>query len=309
MDLRQLRALVCIADTGSMTRAAEVLHIVQPALSRQLKLLEDDLGVILFERSRHGMTLTHEGQILLDYARRALQELERARIEIQPATQFIQGKVALGLLPSLSERLACALMQSCQQRYPGIRLHFSVAYAGHMQNWLDQGEIDLALLYHPDPSTALQLTPVFHEQLWVAAPSSAGLCANQQIALAELQQQALILPSVSHGIRTLVDHLAAFSRLDLSIIAETNSLDIQKALVISGHGWTILPLLAFIDELKQGKLCGAPLSDPSLQRTIAVAQSALRRTPLAVRCVRELLLDELKQLHQNEQWQGSQWID
>lgn len=309
MDLRHLRALVCIAETGSMTRAAEILHIVQPALSRQLKLLEEDVGAVLFERGRHGMSLTNEGQILLDYTRRALQELERARIEIQPNTQSIQGKVALGLLPSISERLACSLMQRCQHDYPGIRLHFSVAYAGHMQDWLDQGDIDLALLYHPDPSASLQLTPVFHEQLWLAAPADAGLQVDRPVALAELQQQALILPSVSHGIRTLVDHLTAFSQLKLNIIAETNSLDIQKALVINRQGWTILPLIAFIRELREGRLSAAPLSDPSLQRTIAIAQSAVRRQPVAVRCVRELLLDELKRLHQHEQWQGSQWIE
>lgn len=308
MDMRQLRAVVTIADTGSMTRAAEVLHIVQPALSRQLKLLEDELGVCLFDRSRNGMKLTTEGQILLDYARRALNELERARAELLPTKLSVTGNVALGLLPSLSEHLACAMMNTVALRYPAIKLRFSVGYAGHIQDWLEHGEIDLALLYHPDSSGIFELLPVFHEQLWVAAPVSAGLHDQQTIALADLQHKPLILPAASHGIRNMVDQLAALHQLELSISAETNSLDIQKALVIAGHGWTILPLPAFIAELNAGQLCGAALSDPSLQRTIAIAQSRTRRQPLAVRCIKEILFEELKALHQNHQWQGSQWL-
>ncbi len=308
MDMRQLRALVTIADTGSMTKAAEVLHIVQPALSRQLKLLEEELGVILFERNRSGMKLSNEGKILLDYARRALLELERARAELQPTTLSVTGSVALGLLPSLSERLACALMESAALNYPGIKLHFSVGYAGHIQQWLEQGDIDLALLYYPDTSKTIELSPVFHEQLWVAAPPDAGLHVDRAITLADLQSRPLILPAVSHGIRSLVDHLAALNQLKLEIKAETNSLDVQKALVKAGHGWTILPLLAFIDELKQASLCGSPLSDAALQRTIAIAQSALRRQSLAVRCIKELLHQAIQTLHQTENWQGSRWL-
>ena len=91
MDLKQLRALVAVAETKSVTRAAALLNRVQPAISRQLQLLEQDMQVELFERGRHGMTLTREGEILVDYARRALNELDRARAEILPKDAAIQG--------------------------------------------------------------------------------------------------------------------------------------------------------------------------------------------------------------------------
>ena len=103
MDVRQLAALVAVAETGSVTRAAEVLHLVQPAVSRQIKLLEDELGAPLFERTRHGMALTDDGRILLQHARRALSELERARAEIRPASGELRGLVTLGLSPSIAE--------------------------------------------------------------------------------------------------------------------------------------------------------------------------------------------------------------
>jgi DNA-binding transcriptional LysR family regulator len=93
-----------------------------------------------------------------------------------------------------------------------------------------------------------------------------------------------------------VDHLAAASQLSLNIIAETNALDIQKALVRAGHGWTILPPIAFYEEMRLQTLRGAPLSDAGLQRTLGIGQSAVRRTPPAVACVRQLLMESLFQL-------------
>ena len=104
MDLKQLTALVAIADTGSVTRAAEILHIVQPAVSRQIQLLVQELDCSLFERSRQGMRLTADGRKLVERARRVLAELERARIEIRPATEQLTGTVTCLLYTSPSPR-------------------------------------------------------------------------------------------------------------------------------------------------------------------------------------------------------------
>ena len=118
MDVRQLAALVAVAETGSVTRAAEVLHLVQPAVSRQVKLLEDELGAPLFERTRQGMRLTDDGQILLEHARRALSELERARAEIRPVSGELRGLVTLGLSPSFAEPIGEALVARLAAEHP-----------------------------------------------------------------------------------------------------------------------------------------------------------------------------------------------
>jgi LysR family transcriptional regulator, nitrogen assimilation regulatory protein len=110
MDLKQLKAFLTVAETGNVTRAAEVLHLVQPAVTRQLKLLEDDIGARLFDRERHGMVLTAAGHSLIAYARRAMLELERARAEIAGADSGIGGLVTLGLLPSSIDALAGPLV-------------------------------------------------------------------------------------------------------------------------------------------------------------------------------------------------------
>src|SRR6516165_1111547 len=106
VDLRQLTALVTVAEAGSVTRAARLLHMVQPAVTRQIRTLEEELGVPLFDRTRHGMVPTAEGELLVERARRALGELERARTEIRPVPGEVAGIVSVGLLESVDDLLA-----------------------------------------------------------------------------------------------------------------------------------------------------------------------------------------------------------
>ncbi|CAM5531253.1 HTH-type transcriptional regulator HdfR [Streptomyces antimycoticus] len=106
LDVRQLKALVTVAEVGSVTRAAELLHLVQPAVTRQIRTLEEELGVPLFERTRQGMRPTEAGAIMADRARRALNELERARAEVQPTPGVVTGIVTVGLLESTTDLLA-----------------------------------------------------------------------------------------------------------------------------------------------------------------------------------------------------------
>jgi DNA-binding transcriptional LysR family regulator len=121
MDIKQLRALLALADTGSVTRAAKLLHIVQRTVSRQLRLLEEDVGTTLLERGRYGSELTEAGQTLVEYARRALHDLDRARAEITPVPGAIAGTVNIGLLPSTADLLASSLLAAVSASHPTIK--------------------------------------------------------------------------------------------------------------------------------------------------------------------------------------------
>lgn len=294
MDLKQLKAFLTVADTGNVTRAAEALHLVQPAVSRQLRLLEDDIGAPLFERERHGMVLTEAGQSLVGYARRAMLELDRARMEITGSRQGIGGLVTLGLLPSTVDLLSSALVAAVAAQYPGIRMRIAVGYAGTLLQWLESGEIDAALLYGAERSPDVQVTPLVEEDLWVIAPARAGLRRDQPLPLRQLQQQRMVLPSTPHGIRALVDHACAVKKIELAIAAETNALSVQRSLVLGGLGWTILPPIAVADDLREGRLSGAPLCQPDIARTIVLALPNQRPTGQHVRCTVDLLVREVQ---------------
>src|ERR1700760_1853326 len=205
MDIKQLRAFLTIAETGSVTRASEVLHIVQPAVSRQLRLLEEDLGTPLFYRGRHGMEPTEAGTILIDRARRVLRELDQARDEIRPEPGALSGLVSVGLLPSTSDLLAAPLVCRLQELYPELEVNVTVGYAGHLRQWLAGGEVDVALLYDIRPSTALAIQMLLEERLYLVGPSEAGLRADVPVSLQGVADSRLILPTPPHGLRILFE--------------------------------------------------------------------------------------------------------
>lgn len=308
MDFKQLRAFMTVADTGNVTRAAELLHLVQPAVSRQLRLLEEDIGTELFERERHGMVLTDAGKALLVYARRAMLELDRARAEIGGAVDGIGGLVTVGLLPSTADIMSSALVSAVAASYPGIRMRIAMGYAGTLQQWLETGEIDAALLYGVERSANILSRPLLEEDLWIVGPAAAKLRRKKPVPLASLVDKPLILPSGPHGIRTLVDHACAVSGVELTVAAETNAMSIQKSLVLGGHGLTVLPPIAFADELERGLVSAAPLSDPKITRTIVLALPANRAVGSHVRRAVELLVECARNAVARGAWLEARWL-
>jgi LysR family nitrogen assimilation transcriptional regulator len=308
MDFKQLRAFLTVADTGNVTRAAELLNLVQPAVSRQLRLLEEDIGSELFERERHGMVLTDSGKALLVYARRAMLELDRARAEIGGAVDGIGGLVTVGLLPSTCDLLASSLVSAVAANYPGIRMRIAMGYAGTLHQWLESGEIDIALLYGVERSPDIHTKPLLNEALWVVGAPSAKLRRQKPVPLASLAGQPLILPSGPHGIRMLVDHACAVSNVELTVVAETNAMSIQKSLVLGGHGLTILPPIAFADELARKQVSAAPLCDPNITRTIVLALPANRAVGQHVRRTADLLVQCVQDAVQRGAWLEARWL-
>ena len=171
VDLKQLTAVIAVTETGSVTRAAELLHTVQPALTRQIKMLEAELGTELFQRTRQGMRPTPAGLTFVEYARRALAELDRARAEIEPDPGELHGTVTIGLLASTADLLADALVSTTREQHPQLLLRITAGYAGDVMNWLETGTVDVGLLYQTSPTIAVELRPLIDGTLWAVAPS------------------------------------------------------------------------------------------------------------------------------------------
>jgi LysR family nitrogen assimilation transcriptional regulator len=285
VDVKQLRAIVTVAEVGSVTRAAELLHLVQPAVTRQIRTLEQELGVPLFERTGQGMRPTEAGVIMVDRARRALNELERARAEVQPALGKVTGIVTVGLLESTSDLLAEPLVTAVARDHPGVLLRLMTAYSGHLQQWLDEGDLDLALLYNLDSTPSLNARPLVRERLWAVAPPSAGLRADVPVPFTEAARHPLVMPSSGHALRSLIDAAAARAGVDLDVAVQTNSMRVQMRLVLAGHGWTVLPGVGITDEVAHGAVTAAPLTEPDVRRSIVLATPRFGRTPPAVEAV------------------------
>lgn len=303
MDLKQLRALVTVAECGSVTRAADLLHLVQPAVSRQISSLESELGVELFERSRHGMRPTDAGAALIVRARRALTELEHARAEIEPDRGEVTGIASVGILGGLAELLAEPLVRVVAEKHPGIELHLATAYSGHLQQWLDAGDLDLSLLYNLRGSQTVRVLPLVRDHLWAVAPASAGLCADQPVDLATVLAQPFIMPIAGrHGLRILIDQARVQLDVEPRIVAQANSMTLQTLLVEAGHGWTILPASGVSTDVASGRLSAAPLRNPGISRTIGLGLPRTGRTPPAVEAVATELLALIRSTVRSGLW-------
>lgn len=304
MDLRQLRALLTVSETRSVTRAAAVLNLVQPAVSRQLRLLEEEFGTPLFTRERNGMELTDAGKLLAEHARRAFRELDQARTEIQSAQAAVSGVVNLGLLPSTCDLIAGPIAAGVKERYPGVKLRVITGYAGHLQQWLLDGDLDVALLYDREPTPALGIAPLLDESLYIVGLPEAGLSTRKPRRLSFLAGKPVILPSAPHGIRALVDHACAVHKVSLDVVAEADAMNLQSTFVQHGLGYTILPGAAVLDDVARGVFSAAPLN-PALRRRVVCAWPAQRRMTRAAQCVLEELQIAVGESVRVGRWAGA----
>ncbi|MGW6456494.1 LysR family transcriptional regulator [Streptomyces sp. NPDC055078] len=306
MDIKQLKAIVTVAEVGSVTRAAELLHLVQPAVTRQIRTLEDEIGVPLFERTRQGMRPTEAGAIMVDRARRALAELERARAEVQPTPGAVTGIVTVGLLESTADLLAEPLVTAVRHDHPGVELRLMTAYSGHLQQWLDDGDLDLTLLYNLDSTPSLHARPLVRERLWAVAPPEAGLRADQPVVFARVAAHPIVMPAPGHALRAVIEAAAARAGAELQVAVQTNSMRVQKRLALAGHGWTILPGGGIAEDVAQGRLSAAPLCEPDVWRSIVLGTPRFRRSPQAVEVIARTLVDQIRLAVTGGRWPSAQ---
>jgi DNA-binding transcriptional LysR family regulator len=303
MDLKQLRAVVTVAETGSVTKAAQLLHVVQPAVSRHISTLEKDLGVALFDRTRHGMQPTSAGQALVVRARRVLSELERARAELRPEPGAVNGIATVGMLESLERLLVPPLVEVISRKHPGIELHLATAYSGHLQQWLDVGDLDLSLLYNLTTTQSVRVLPLLHDRLWAVAPVTEGLRPDKPIDLDVVLEQPFIMPIAGqHGIRMLLDEARLSSNVEPKVVAQANSMALQTLLVEAGHGWTVLPGPGVAHDVAAGRLSAAPIRAPQIIRTVGLGLPRTGNIAPAVEVVATELLVLIRRVVSSGQW-------
>lgn len=309
MEIKQLRAFIAVAETGSVTRAADVLHVVQPALSRQIRLLEEELGVPLFERERHGMVLTPAGRQFAERARNAIRELDLAKAELAPASAPVTGSVVIGYLPSTAELLTSRIMGALHHAHPLLLVRSFVTYVQDLEKRLASGEVDLALLYQRESTPAFQAEPLLDEFMYLVGPPEAALAMDSAVPLTALNGLTLVLPEPQHGLRRLVEKECLGAGIRPTVSAETNSMSVQKSLVMKGLGLTVLPGCAIREELLRGALSASPIAAPSLKRRILMARSpSSPPTPAALRAA-EALRTAVRETVLEGGWPGATLVD
>jgi LysR family nitrogen assimilation transcriptional regulator len=276
MDIAQLRTLIHVAELGSLSKAADRMRIAQPALSRQVRMLEEELGIPLFIRHGRGMVITEQGREVLTHAMRIMAELDEIKARTSDADAPLSGQIAIGLPPTVADIISVPLAAAFGKSHPKVMLRLVSAYTGYLLDWLHRGEIDLAILYDPRPARSLRSRPLLLENLFLIGPAEANFSTVQAIPFKELSGKRLLLPSIQHGLRTIVERCATEAGITLDVVVEADSFGTLKDLVRNGHGWTVLPLAPIHEDIKARRLTGAALIDPVPVRRLILSYPADR---------------------------------
>lgn len=288
MDLSQLKTLIHVAELGSLSKASERLNVVQPALSRQIRLLEKELGTYLFDRHGRGMVITDSGREVLEHAERIMGELEAIRSATARETQALAGLVSIGTPPTVAEILTVPLATRVRDAHPGLALRFTSAYSGYLLDWLQKGDLDLMLSYmSPEPLRTLRVTPVMVEDLLLVGPGSDGLSLDGPQPFSCLADFDMILPSPRHGLRVIVEACARRAGIEIRAAVEADSFRALIDLVAAGFGATVLPLAPIYAAVQSGALSVAPLVDPQPMRELVIAYPSDRAISPAARYLGE----------------------
>lgn len=302
MDIRQLRTFRSVAELGSLSKAADRLRTTQPGLSRQIKILEQELGVQLFLRNGRGMLLTSAGRMLLDRTEGLVRQIEQVRDDIKSTGGNPAGRVVLGLVPTVSAVLAGRLAHRVLSRFPDISLGIVESYGGHLVEWLHRGELDLAVTYGPAIDLHLSAQSIGYEDIAVVGPPGSGLGARKRVDLAWLLKQKLILPSKAHGLRTLLEKSVARRKATLKALIEVDSYRAQISLMEEGLGYTLLPASAIRAELAAKRLEMAVLANPTISRELVLASPAASAPSIATTAVSTVILSEIERLSRQGRW-------
>lgn len=292
MNLKHLQSFVRVAELGSFSKAARVLDIAQPALSRQVRQLETDLRETLLLRNGRGVSLTDAGRRLFDHGVQILQSVAQAREDLGAERGAAVGHVTIGLPPSIGRRLTLPLIEGFRQHLPRARLTIVEGLSANIAEWIASGRADLGLLYNPDAQPELEITPLLRERLCLVEPAAArGKRATPKpLPLRELGSYALILPERHQSIRRLLQTQATLAAVKLNVAWEVSSIPAIIDLVCARVGYAVLNASAVAASGRGAELAVRPIVDPELVSVLFLAQSATKPpTPLQRRVARLLI--------------------
>lgn len=310
MNLKQLEYFVHVAELGSFSKAALLLDIAQPALSRQVRALEIDLRETLLLRNGRGVTLTEAGQRLYEHGTGILQAVAAARSDMGASRDVPSGRVTVGLPPTLSRQLTLPLIDAFRRRLPLGRLAIVEGLSSHIVEWIATGRVDVGLLYNPEANPALEISPVLEEGLCLVSPVGSATAAVEPavppaapqaaggVALADLPRYPLIAPERGHAVRRLLETQAALAGVRLQIAWEVSSIAAIIELVAAGYGHAVLHASAVRASGRADQLRVRPMVQPRLATVLCLAVSAHKRPGPLMRQTTRLLVDLARSLPQ-----------
>jgi LysR family nitrogen assimilation transcriptional regulator len=285
MDLTRLRYFVAVVESGSFSRAAATLHLSQPALSRQVLLLEEEVGQRLLVRNGRGASANEAGLALLAHARGIFELADKARADMRERQSSPRGQVTVGLPPRVAQVLTADLVQRFREQYPDATVTIVESLSIRLREWLVAGTLDMAILFDPPPSPQLTEETLGREPLLLFGPRP----LPRRMKLAELSALPLVMPSSPNALRRLLEAHTRPRGLALDIVAEVDSVLTVLSLVARGVAHTVLPASARRLWTYPQTLHEAALVSPAMRNRVVLAIPRARPATRPQRSAAELL--------------------
>lgn len=297
MDLKRLEYLLQVAEFGSFTKAATVIGIAQPALGRQVQKLELECGVRLLYRHGRGVTLTPEGETLLERVRPLVKQLHEATIDLREESTGLSGVVTVGMTPTVCALIGLPLIMTIRKKYPKLEINIVSAYSGYVHEWLMDARLDLAILHDARRSQHLLVEPLAAAKLSIISAPDAVPAADQtmqNIPLKRLAGLPLALPSKNHGLRRTLEFAASRAGIRLDVQYEIDTFALLKDVVGAGLAHTVLASPAVQREVEQGHMLARRISEPEVETRLMIAKAAHRPLARSVQAVETEIKNEVR---------------
>lgn len=285
MNLKQLQSFVWVAEQGSLARAAVATDVAESLISRHVGALEAAWGDRLFERTGRGMALSDFGRRMLPEAHAALEQVARLDGIARESAGVPTGVVHIGVLPSLSGQLLPLLFADLRTSAPAVTLHASEGFSGNLDEQLAGGRLDIALINRYGTAGLRGEEVLGTVDTYLIGKAGSPLLAQDSVAFRALAGVPLVLPARPNGLRTMLDQLSRRHGVQLDVVMEFDSAAGMKDVSLSGHAYTLLPLMAVKDELARRTLAAAKIVKPAIRRTIVLALTTQRPLSRAARFV------------------------
>lgn len=282
MNLHQIETFVHVAEHGSFSKAALVLGVAQPALSRQVRALETELRTALLLRNGRGVQLTEAGRRLLEHGHDILHAVAQARQDLLAQRHEPVGQVVVAMPPTVARLYTLPLIEAFRAEMPKARLSIMEGFSVHITEWLVSGRADVALVHNPEPLPTLEIVPLRKEQLRLVSP--AGQAPAGPVTLQALAGFALVMPQRSHIFRKLMESAAALAGVQLRVEWEVSSVPVILDVVAAGLGHATLGDDAIRSFEHPERLLVTPFAEADVHSMLCLVSPALKRsTPLLER--------------------------
>ncbi|MFG1249424.1 LysR family transcriptional regulator [Xanthobacter flavus] len=309
MNFEDLEAFILVARHGGFSRAATQRRVAQSALSKRVTRLEHHLNVRLLERHGRGVRLTEHGIALLDRASGLVAELKEIERDMLSRAEEASGEIRIALPPTTATVLAPLVLAQIRRKFPRVRLHIREGFSGAIHDWLLEGRVEIALLYNPEDSAELVITPFLREPVYLIAPADhppfpEGTMGRGRFRLKKIGALPLVLPGPTHSLRALMERSAAEHRVALDIVTEIDGMRATKAVVEAGLGFTAFSYAGVYEEVNAGTLKTIPFTPP-LYWTLAMAERRSTQISRALVEVRKAITEQVDVLRARGFWRGN----